>query len=180
MALFYTIGHSNRSLEDFLALLEEAGIETLADVRTIPKSRANPQFGEDVLPQSLAARGIGYRRFAALGGLRKKRREIDENTNGFWNNRSFHNYADHALSAPFQKALDSLIGLGVTRCCAIMCAEAVWWRCHRRIIADYLLFRGHAVRHVMGPGQRPEAAINPAAQAAPGGCLIYPREPAEA
>lgn len=176
MALFYTIGHSNRPLKDFLALLEEAGVEVLADVRTVPRSRANPHFGEDVLAQSLEAHGMDYRRFAALGGLRNRRREVADNTNGFWNNRSFHNYADHALSETFQDGLDSLIALGGTACSAVMCAEAVWWRCHRRIIADYLLSRGHAVRHIMGPGQRPEAEINPAAQPAPDGRLVYPEQ----
>lgn len=176
MALFYMIGHSNRTLENFIALLEEAGVEALADVRTIPRSRANPQFGEEGLPDSLNARGVSYRRFAALGGLRSRRPDVADNTNGFWENRSFHNYADHALGETFQRGLESLIALGESACCAVMCAEAVWWRCHRRIIADYLLFRGHCVRHIMGPGQRPEAKINPAARPAPHGRLIYPQE----
>ncbi len=132
----YTIGHSTRSSEEFLALLRAAAIELVADVRTVPRSRANPQFNSDVLRQTLADHQIAYEHIASLGGLRGRSRQIPSSLNDFWTNTSFHNYADYAMTAPFRQGLAELQRLGKAHRTAIMCSEAVWWRCHRRIIAD--------------------------------------------
>src|SRR5215468_8972016 len=146
---FYTIGHSTRSLSDFVSLLQSAGVTFLADVRTVPRSRANPQYNQDVLPHALAAFDIGYEHIASLGGLRGRKRDTAPDINAFWQNASFHNYADYAMSEGFRRGLTRLQEIGHARRCAVMCAEAVWWRCHRRIIADYLIAAGEAVFHIM-------------------------------
>jgi uncharacterized protein (DUF488 family) len=169
----FTVGHSNRSLEEFVAILQNAGIELVADVRTVPRSRANPQFNGDTLPNSLEAFGIGYQRFAELGGLRGRSKEIPPEVNGSWYNASFHNYADYAMSAAFAAELDQLMAAAEAKSTAIMCAEAVWWRCHRRIIADYLLVRGRTVLHLMGNDRVETASLTPAAELRDG-VLIYP------
>jgi uncharacterized protein (DUF488 family) len=171
---FFTIGHSNRSFEEFSELLRGANIELLADIRTIPKSRANPQFNEDTLPGSLAACAIAYERIAALGGLRGKSKTIARDVNGFWTNESFHNYADYALSDAFRAGLDHLIENGGRRRCAVMCSEAVWWRCHRRIVADHLIARGEAVFHIMGKGRLEPARLTAGAVVQPDGKVVYP------
>ncbi|MDR5741217.1 MULTISPECIES: DUF488 domain-containing protein [unclassified Caballeronia] len=156
---FYTIGHSTRSIDELAALLHAANVERLIDIRTVPKSRTNPQFNADTLPTSLQPHGIVYERIAELGGLRSKARDIPPEVNGFWENRSFHNYADYALSDAFRTGLDLLISLGREQRCAIMCSEAVWWRCHRRIVADYLLAHGETVFHLMGDDRIEEARL---------------------
>ncbi len=173
-AIFYTIGHSTRSLDEFVGLLKSAGADMLVDVRTVPRSRTNPQFNADTLPEALRAADIGYRHFASLGGLRGRQKGITESPNDYWENDSFRNYADYAGTEPFRTGLQELRTLGHERHCAIMCAEAVWWRCHRRIIADYLLAAGETVLHILGPGKIDPAEINPAARAQPDGTLIYP------
>ena len=145
----------------------------VVDVRTVPRSRTNPQFNRDALAESLAAFQIGYEHVAELGGLRGKQAP-GPSLNAFWANQSFRNYADYALTDGFRRGLDRLLELGAERRCAIMCAEAVWWRCHRRIIADYLLAGGKAVMHIMGLGRAETAKITSAAKAAPGGVLLYP------
>jgi uncharacterized protein (DUF488 family) len=170
---FFTIGHSDRSLDDFVALLQAAGVGLVADVRTVPRSRANPQFGRDRLPESLAAFGVGYAHLAALGGLRGKS-ATPPGVNGFWTNQSFHNYADYALTAPFAAGIDELTARGRERCAAIMCAEAVWWRCHRRIVADHLLARGETVFHIIGPGPPEVARLTRGAVIRPDGAVVYP------
>ena len=174
LGAFFTIGHSTRGVDEMVALLAEAGANAIADVRTVPRSRTNPQFNLDAFPQALAARAIAYRHFAALGGLRSRARDAPPSPNPFWKNASFRNYADYADTEPFRDGLDELIGFGESRVCAVMCAEAVWWRCHRRIIADYLIAAGAAVFHIMGPGKITPAALTPAAREAGGGRLIYP------
>lgn len=175
---FYTIGHGTRPLDNFIALLREADVMMLADVRTVPRSRTNPEYDRDALPRALAPLGIAYEHIPALGGLRGRAREVPREANAFWQNDSFHNYADYAMSEPFRAGLTHLRGLGRERCCcAIMCAETVWWRCHRRIIADYLLAAGERVFHILGPGQIDPAAINEAARAQGEGLLVYPAEP---
>jgi uncharacterized protein (DUF488 family) len=171
---FFTIGHSNHSFEAFAELLSAASVELVADVRTIAKSRANPQFNADVLAESLALSQVGYARFAALGGLRKKSRAISAEVNGWWSNDSFHNYADYALSPEFRAGLDELVAAGRQRRCAIMCSEAVWWRCHRRIIADYLLVRGETVFHIMGPGRLEPATLTTGAVVQDDRTIVYP------
>jgi len=149
---FHTIGHSDRSLDAFLDLLDAAGIGLVADVRKLPGSRAWPWFDGPALAPVLAARGIGYRHFPDLGGRRARVAGIDPAVNALWTSRSFHNYADHALGPAFRTALAALIAEGQVRRCAVMCAEAVWWRCHRRIIADHLIAAGLPVFHILGPG----------------------------
>jgi uncharacterized protein (DUF488 family) len=139
----------------------------------MPRSRTNPQFNADALPQALAAAGIGYEHIAALGGLRSRRRECDPQVNAFWTNASFHNYADYSMSDAFGAGLAHLRELGRKTPCAVMCAEAVWWRCHRRIIADYLIAAGEDVRHIMADGKVNAARITEAAQRQ-GGALVYP------
>jgi uncharacterized protein (DUF488 family) len=171
---FFTIGHSNRSLEEFVALLNEAQIDLVADIRTVPRSRANPQFNKDTLPTALAAFDISYEHMAALGGLRGKSRTSSQNVNAFWTNESFHNYADYALTAQFRAGLEQLLNEGSKRRCTIMCSEAVWWRCHRRIVADYLIASGETVFHIMGQGRLEPARLTPGAVIKPDGAVVYP------
>ena len=146
----FTIGHSTRSSGDFVALLREFQVDLLADVRSVPRSRTNPQFNADTLAVTLAEAGIAYRHLDALGGLRHRRKDAAPSPNGFWRNDSFRNYADYAATDGFRAGLDELRKLAIDHRCAIMCAEAVWWRCHRRIIADYLVAGGVAVTHILG------------------------------
>ena len=171
---FYTIGHGTRPIAGFLELLNETAVTLVVDVRTAPRSRTNPQFDRAALANSLAAFTIEYRHIAELGGLRPRQKEIPASTNAFWANRSFHNYADYAMRHEFQSALDELRELGGAKRCAIMCAETLWWRCHRRIITDYLLAAGETVLHILGPGQIEQARMTPAAKRRPDGVLIYP------
>lgn len=139
VARFTTIGHSSRNLDEFLDMLREAQVKLLVDVRSFPRSRTNPVFNIDSLPNDLADAQIGYRHSPALGGRRSKQSGIEETTNAMWRVRSFHNYADHALGDEFSEVFDGLLRLGRHQRVALMCSEAVWWRCHRRIIIDYLL-----------------------------------------
>ncbi|HJR82639.1 MAG TPA: DUF488 domain-containing protein [Sphingomicrobium sp.] len=169
----FTIGHSTRTIPEFVEILAGAAVRLVIDVRTVPRSRTNPQYNADVLPGELEPHGIGYERIAELGGLRGRSRDISPNVNAFWNNRSFHNYADYALSDAFESGLEKLIALAGETTTAIMCSEAVWWRCHRRIIADYLLVRGHEVTHLMGVGRLEPASLTPGAVPADGH-LTYP------
>jgi uncharacterized protein (DUF488 family) len=173
MANIFTIGHSTRTATEFTALLEQVGVDLLVDVRSIPRSRANPQFNADALPKGLADAGIGYRHLAALGGLRHRSKTAGPSPNVLWRVASFRNYADYAESDAFRAGLDELIALARDNRCAIMCAEAVWWRCHRRIIADYLLARGLAVEHVMGPDKTEPATLTPGARVL-GERIVYP------
>jgi uncharacterized protein (DUF488 family) len=174
MSMFFTIGHSTHTLPEFAGLLGESEIEVLVDVRSIPRSRRNPQFNAETFPQALAAAGIDYRRIAALGGLRSHRRGDPPSPNGYWENASFRNYADYAGTAGFRAGLEELRALGRDRRCAIMCAEALWWRCHRRIITDYLIAAGERVIHILSSGKTEPAEINPAARPTPEGTLVYP------
>lgn len=171
---FFTIGHSNRSLDEFIGLLRGAAIERVVDVRKMPMSRANPQFNRDTLPGALAPCQISYEHIAALGGLRGKTQNLPAEINGFWENRSFHNYADYALSAAFHEGLERLIAEGRRRRCAIMCSEVVWWRCHRRLITDYLLARGETVFHIMGPDRIEPARLTSGAVVRADGTVVYP------
>jgi uncharacterized protein (DUF488 family) len=146
----------------------------VVDVRTMPRSRKNPQYNTDVLPGALAAHGLGYRHIAALGGLRARTKTVPPEVNAFWQNRSFHNYADYAMSEAFRRGLDELLEIGGESPCAIMCAEGLWWRCHRRIIADYLLAAGKPVSHILPDGKVAAAELTEAARRAPDGVLSYP------
>lgn len=169
----FTIGHSTRTIEEFVELLRQGPADMVVDVRTVPRSRTNPQYNEDAVGEALAPYQVGYTRIAELGGLRARSHDVDPATNALWRNRSFHNYADHALSPQFASGLDQLLQMATARRCAIMCAEAVWWRCHRRIIADYLLVRGRAVFHLMGGGRVEPAKLTPGAQP-DGKSVVYP------
>ncbi|HET7316092.1 MAG TPA: DUF488 domain-containing protein [Sphingomicrobium sp.] len=169
----FTIGHSTRSIPEFVDILRSGPADLVVDVRTVPKSRRNPQYNEDVLSGELEPFQVGYRRIADLGGLRGRSHEVPPEVNGNWENQSFHNYADYALSADFEAGLDRLLEIGSERRAAIMCAEAVWWRCHRRIIADYLLARGRTVMHLMGGGRVTPARLTPGAEIRDGK-VIYP------
>jgi uncharacterized protein (DUF488 family) len=171
---FYTIGHSTRSLEEFVELLRESAVDRVVDIRTVPRSRSNPQFNKDTLPDALAVFEVSYEHAAALGGLRGKTRSMSPDVNGFWTNQSFHNYADYALSAQFKVGLAHLLEEGQQRRCAIMCSEAVWWRCHRRIVADYLIVSGASVLHIMGHGRVEPASLTVGAVALPDGTVTYP------
>ena len=163
---FYTIGHSTRTIEEFVGLLRESDVRLVVDVRTVPRSRTNPQYNRDTLPDTLAQFQIGYEHIAALGGLRGHKRDVPPAVNGFWQNASFHNYADYALTETFRDGLARLREIGHATPCAIMCAEAVWWRCHRRIITDYLLASGEIVFHILGRGHVEPAHMNEGAKVA--------------
>ena len=171
---FFTIGHSTRSVAELAGLLQEAGAGFVVDVRAFPRSRTNPQFNFDVLPKSLAAWQIGYRHVQTLGGLRGRRRDAMPSPNAYWDNLSFRNDADYGATAAFRAGFGELRELGRIHPCAIMCAEAVWWRCHRRIITDYLIAEGERVFHIMGSGTVEPAKLNPAAIRQPDGTLVYP------
>jgi uncharacterized protein (DUF488 family) len=173
---FFTVGHSTRPSEEFVALLRIAEVELVVDVRTAPRSRTNPQFNRDVLPASLAPHDIAYAHLPTLGGLRGLQRDVSPDVNAFWDNANFHNYADYAMGEEFHSGLESLRQLGRTTRLSIMCAEAVWWRCHRRIIADYLLAAGEEVFHILGPSHIEPAHLTPAARVGQDGLLTYPKE----
>ncbi|MEX0878790.1 MAG: DUF488 domain-containing protein [Thermoanaerobaculia bacterium] len=170
----FTIGHSTRTLAEFVALLRQVDVTLLVDVRSIPRSRTTPQFNGDTLPDSLATDGIGYRHLRALGGRRHHRKGAPPSLNVYWRVEAFRNYADYAATGEFRAGLDALRALARDDRCVIMCAEAVWWRCHRRIITDYLLADGMRVEHIMGPGQVVRATLTPGARVMTDGTLRYP------
>lgn len=170
----WTIGHSTRSADAFLALLSTNSVNGLADVRTIPRSRRHPHFGREVLDTFLREHGIEYRHFPALGGLRKPRRD---SPNGAWRNESFRGYADHMLTPEFQAAIDELLEFGRERNVAVMCAEALWWQCHRMLLSDTLVARGVDVRHIMsaaGGSTLQPHRLTPFAQLKGDGQVSYP------
>ena len=171
---FFTVGHSNRSIAEFLDLLRENEIAYLADVRKLPGSRACPQFDAEPLRAALGELQIGYEHIAALGGRRGRSKEAPSGLNQLWTNRSFHNYADYALTPPFRDGFERLRAMGRTGRVAMMCAEAVWWRRHRRIIADYLIAAGENVIHIMSRGRTEPARLTPGAVARQDGSVIYP------
>jgi len=171
---FFTIGHSTRTIAEFVDLLHESSVSLVVDVRSVPRSRTNPQFNRETLPETLASRQIGYAHIAELGGRRNKTREVDPSLNAFWQVTSFHNYADYALTQPFAEGFARLRDLGQRQTGAIMCSEAVWWRCHRRIITDYLIAGGEQVKHILAPGHVDNAALTPGAVVRGDGTVIYP------
>ncbi|HEY1864609.1 MAG TPA: DUF488 domain-containing protein [Roseiarcus sp.] len=175
---FFTIGHSTRPTEEFVALLTAAEVKLVIDVRTVPRSRTNPQFNRDVLPASLARHGIAYKHLPELGGLRGLQRDVSPEVNAFWENASFHNFADYAISEEFRSGLRNLRELGHAARTSLMCAEAVWWRCHRRIITDYLIAAGEEVFHILGPSHVDQARMTPTARVGPDGRLTYPNDSA--
>jgi uncharacterized protein (DUF488 family) len=173
---FFTIGHSTRSIAEFVELLRESEIQLVVDVRMVPQSRTNPQFNRDLLPISLTEFAIDYEHIAQLGGLRPRSATVPPSLNAFWQNRGFHNYADYAMTEEFKSGLMRLRELGHAKRSAVMCAEAVWWRCHRRIIADYLLAAGDEVFHILGRNHVEQARITPAVNLSPTGVLTYPAD----
>ena len=170
---FYTIGHSTRSIAEFVDLLRSVEVTFVVDVRTVPRSRTNPQYNRESRPDTLRQFKVGYDHIASLGGLRGAARDVSSSVNAFWQNKSFHNYADYAMGNAFHEGLARLTELGRQQRCAIMCAEAVWWRCHRRIIADYLLAAGETVFHITAPGKVTSAQLTAFARRSSGG-LTYP------
>jgi len=145
MDTIYTIGHSTRSIEQFLGLLQAHNIEELVDVRTVPQSRHNPQFGQEELAAALQQAGIGYMHLGKLGGLRHSSKD---SINLGWRNSSFRGFADYMATPEFQQGLDELKAIAEKKRVAIMCAEAVPWRCHRSLIADALTTQGWQVLHI--------------------------------
>ena len=168
--LVMTVGHSTRTLKEFVALLLAHGVNQLVDVRTIPRSRHNPQFNRDALPRPLQKAGIRYRHMAGLGGLRHARRD---SINTGWRNASFRGFADYMQTTEFQEAVDQLIQLAQKRRTAIMCAEAVPWRCHRSMIGDALLVRGVRVEEIASLTRTRPHALTPWARVR-GKRLSYP------
>ena len=147
----WTIGHSTRGIDEFISLLKENEIKLLADVRAFPGSKRYPQFNKDALAESLKANGIRYEHFPELGGKRKSK---PDSRNTAWRNASFRGYADYMETEQFQKGVQRLFDVAAEAGpSAIMCAEAVWWRCHRSLIADYLKTRGVEVLHILGPNK---------------------------
>lgn len=173
-AAFTTIGHSTRQLDEFIAILQAAAVRLLIDVRSFPRSRTNPDYNIVTLPEELESRQISYLHMPALGGRRPKQKQVDDQLNAMWRVQSFHNYADYALGEKFTKAFAQLVKLGSKQRVTIMCAEAMWWRCHRRIITDYLLLNGHPVDHLMREGHSEAARPTPGAERRADGKIIYP------
>ena len=171
---FFTVGHSTRALDEFLGLLRKSDIQIVVDVRRLPGSRRYPQFDQDPLSASLAEEGMEYRRLEGLTGRRPVSRDVPFEVNAWWQNRSFHNYADHALSDEFSTALEQLREWGHARRVALMCSEAVWWRCHRRIIADHLLACGEKVQHILAADHVDEANLSRGARVGADGAVTYP------
>ena len=171
----FTIGHSTRSIAEFVDLLRESSVSLVIDVRSVPRSRTNPQFNTDALLGDLASAQIGYEHVAELGGLRSKQSNSPPSPNDYWRVKSFRNYADYALTAPFREGLERLRRRANDRRCAIMCAETLWWRCHRRIITDYLLAAGENVCHILGAAHTEPAHTTPAAAVREDGAIIYAR-----
>jgi uncharacterized protein (DUF488 family) len=168
--LVFTIGHSNRVITAFTALLKNAGVDLLADVRSYPVSRYSPQFNKAVLEESLTGEGIGYRHLPALGGRRPA--STKPSPNGLWREGGFRNYADYAMTSPFRGGFDTLLTLAQEHTVAIMCAEADWHNCHRRIVTDYLLMAGVEVRHILDKGIE-SAQLTPGAHPNGDGHVIY-------
>ena len=169
----YTIGHSTRTIAEFAGLLNASAVKIVADVRSMPRSRRNPQFNIDVLPGTLAEFGIEYQHVAELGGRRHRPRDAPPSPNVFWRETSFRNYADYAMTEPFGIGMARLRLSAAHNNCAIMCSEAVWWRCHRRIISDYLLAEGYVVLHIMGNHKTVPAVLTPSANQGLDGTLVY-------
>lgn len=159
--MILTIGHSTRTLDSFIGLLQAHGVKRLVDVRTVPRSRRNSQFNRETLPEALLAAGIAYTHMPGLGGLRHPRRD---SSNTAWQNPGFRGYADYMQTLEFEKGLEDLLALARTERIAIMCAEAVPWRCHRSLISDALSARGIAVEHIMTPTRRDPHRITPFAR----------------
>lgn len=170
----FTIGHSTRPIGEFVQVLTDAGIERVVDVRRLRGSTRFPQFDAPALSESLDQAGISLESAAALTGRRPVSHTVPFEVNAWWTNRSFHNYADHALGEQFRDGLRELHARARGERVAVMCAEAVWWRCHRRIIADYLLVAGTPVQHLLGPDRAEPARLSAGAVVGTDGTITYP------
>ena len=168
--MIFTVGHSTRPQDELIAILKEVGVELLVDVRRFPGSRRHPQFGQEALRAGLGAAGIAYRHEPDLGGRRDPR---PDSPNTAWRVAAFRGYADHIASREFQSALERLVAPPQIPT-AVMCAEALPWKCHRQLIADALVARGVEVVHLLGPGQRQTHMLHPAAVGRPDGVVTYP------
>ncbi len=168
----YTVGHSNHPIEKFIEMLTAHGIEQVADVRTIPRSRHNPQYSSDSLPASLTQRGIAYRHMPALGGLRHAKKDSQ---NRGWENDSFRGFADYMQTEEFEKGLAELIAAAEEKKIAILCAESVPWRCHRSLIADALSVRAVTVMHIMSRTSVKEHTLTSFAKVS-GTSITYPAQ----
>jgi uncharacterized protein (DUF488 family) len=172
MTTLHSIGHSSRSLEDFLALLKANGTKALADIRQFTRSRANPQFNAETFAPALADHGIAYQHIAALGGRRSSK--LPDSPNALWEHPAFRSYADYALTDAFESGFAHLLEIAQQKPTAMMCAEAVWWRCHRRIVSDYLLARGHKVLHIISESEPKPATLTPGAVVRHDTKVVYP------
>jgi|SRR5687767_3195179 len=168
--MIFTIGHSTRTADEFLVLLDAHRVTGLADVRAVPRSRRHPHFSTDALATFLPLHGIKYLHLPGLGGLRKPR---PDSQNGGWRNAGFRGYADHMQTMEFAVALDRLVTFASERQATVMCAEAKWWQCHRQLIADALVARQIEVRHILSPREAPIHELTPFARVA-GGAVSYP------
>lgn len=168
----YTIGHSTREIEEFIGLLKANNIDLLIDVRRFPGSRRHPQFNKGNLEQSLEGANIDYRHTEILGGRRGKPKKNSKNDG--WGNDGFQAYADYINTSEVQDVIDELADLSQNITYALMCAEAVYWRCHRQLIADALVARDISVRHILGPGQIDNHALKEMAQVLEDRRVIYP------
>jgi uncharacterized protein (DUF488 family) len=166
----WTVGHSTHSFDAFMELLEAHGIMQVADVRTVPRSRRHPHFDVAALAQELPARSVAYAHLPRLGGWR---RPGPGSLNAGWRNPSFRGYADYAMGEQFASGLAELRQLSVERRTAVMCSEALWWRCHRRLIADYLVVDGLTVCHIGSDGNSVVHQLTPFARALPDGHIVY-------
>ena len=169
----FTVGHSTRTIDEFVELLRVHGVKEIVDIRSIPRSRFNPQFNADVLEHSLQANRISYRRIKELGGLRHARKD---SLNLGWRNVSFRGFADYMATPEFSEGLEALIEVARAKETAIMCAEAVLWRCHRSLIGDALTKRGWIVRDIMSRAVAKRHLLTPFLKTRKGQ-LIYPEEP---
>ena len=175
LGTIFTVGHSDRPLGEFLRLLHAHGVTLVVDVRKMPASRRNPQFNRDALAQALLENDIGYVHMPGLGGLRRRR---PDSPNAGWENASFQGYADYMLTSEFQENLEGLLKRVIGERAALMCAEAVPWRCHRSLIADALVVRGVAVEHILAPSRTQRHVLRPWAHAQ-GTRITYPPQSAD-
>lgn len=171
MSTAFTVGHSTRSFEELLSILTAAGVKAVADVRAYPSSRRHPQFNRGALAESLDAAGLGYRHLPELGGRRRPRAD---SVNGAWREPAFRGYADHMASEEFATGLHALERLATERPTAVMCAEALWWRCHRRLVSDALTARGWRVEHLGAGGEPSMHELPPFAVVGDDGSVTYP------
>lgn len=173
--MIFTIGHSTRTFDEFVGLLKDHHVARIADIRTVPRSRRFPHFAREALAPALAAVQIDYAHFPGLGGLR---RPLRESVNTAWRNDSFRGYADYMGTPPFEQAMADLLEFARGGITAVMCAEAVWWRCHRRLLADVLVARDMEVFHIVSRGSGGMHRLSPMARAVHGR-VTYPGEAGE-